>query len=152
MAFRPFPETTFSITNLQDEMNNLLNRIWHAGVSTGPLDGQSWAPLIDLVEGDDAYTLYADMPGVNGADVELTHVGNTLTLRGERGKPEGVADDSRRLRGERRFGPFCRAIDLPDGIDADRLSAKFSAGVMEVTIPKSESSRPKTVKVDVREA
>jgi len=52
MNFRPFPDTPLSISGLQDEFNRLLERVWHAGVSTGPLDGQDWAPVLARLEDD----------------------------------------------------------------------------------------------------
>ena len=92
MPFRPFQETQLSLGNLQEEINRLFGRIWHAGVSTGPFDGQRWAPLIDLYEHADCYTLYAEVPGVEGEAVELSYVEHTLTIRGEKAKPAGEVD------------------------------------------------------------
>ncbi len=151
MPFRPFQETQLSLGNLQEEINRLFGRIWHAGVSTGPFDGQRWAPLIDLYEHADCYTLYAEVPGVEGEAVELSYVEHTLTIRGEKAKPACEVDADRPLRSERRFGTFCRAVELPADIDADKLSAKCHAGVLEITIPKSETSRPKVIDIDVEQ-
>jgi HSP20 family protein len=151
MAFRPFQENPFSIANLQEEINKLFERVWHAGVSTRPFDGQEWAPVIDLYEHPDHYTLFAEIPGVEGGSVELSYLEHALTIRGEKAKPAGLSEQDRPLRTDRRFGTFCRTVDLPRDIDADRVSAKCQGGVLEVTIPKSESSRPKAVRVDVVE-
>ncbi|MGB2987264.1 MAG: Hsp20/alpha crystallin family protein [Phycisphaerae bacterium] len=151
MAFLPFQETPLSLSNLQDEMNRLFERIWHAGLSTRPFDGQKWAPVVDLHEHPDHYTLYAEVPGVDGSSIELSYLDPALTIRGEKTRPAGVSEEDRPLRGERRFGTFCRMVELPAGINADNLSAKCQAGVLEITIPKSESSRPKAIKVEVVE-
>jgi HSP20 family protein len=149
MAFRPFQDTEFSLGNLQEELNRLVERIWHSGVSTGPFDGQEWAPVVDLVEFADHYLLYAEIPGVDGSTVELSYIGHELTIRGEKTKPACADEADRSLRRERRFGNFCRTVTLPAGIDADKLSASCRAGVLDITIPKSESSRPKAIKIDV---
>ncbi len=151
MAFRPFEDTQFSLGNLQDEMNKLFERLWHAGVAAGPFDGQKWAPFLDLHEYADRYVLCAEVPGVEADEVDVTHVGNTLTIRGEKVKPDDLADSDRALRNERRFGGFCRSVELPGDIDAERLSAKCQGGVLTITIPKSETSRPRAVKIDVEE-
>ena len=149
MTFRPLQETQLSLSSLQDEINRLFGRIWHAGLSTGPFDGQKWAPLVDLYEYDDRYTLYAEVPGVEGNEVDLSYVAHRLTIRGEKTHPAGLDEDKRPIHGERRFGAFSRTIDLPADVDADRMSARCHAGVLEITIPKSEASRPKTIKIDV---
>jgi HSP20 family protein len=140
-----------SLSGLQDEMSRLIERIWHAGVSTGPLDGQQWAPVLDLHEFDDHYTLCVEVPGLDGASVELSYLGGELTLRGEKPKPKTAAGARRTLLGERRYGTFCRTIELPDNINADKLSAQCRLGVLEVTIPKSEAGKVKSVKIDVEE-
>ena len=76
---------------------------------------------------------------------------NTLTIRGEKSRPETIGENDRPVRGERRFGSFNRSLDLPADIDADGLTAKCHAGVLDVRIPKLESSKPKSVKIDIDE-
>ena len=151
MAFGRMEDMQFSLGSLQDEMNHLLERIWHAGVSTGPFDGQQWAPVIDLYEHGDFYTLYAEVPGVDPGSVDVSYVGRALTIRGEKAKPAGAGAGGSSLRRERRFGTFCRTVELPADIEADKLSARCQGGVLEITIPKSEASRPKSVKIQVEE-
>lgn len=151
MAFRPLINMDLSLGNLQDEMNRLFQRTWHTGLSTGPLDGQQWAPLIDLYEHENHYTLYAELAGVDPGAIEVTHVGHTLTIRGEKTKPSGVSESDQAIRKERGFGTFCRSVELPGDCDVERLKAKSHAGVVEITIPKSESSKPKAVKIEIEE-
>ncbi len=151
MSFRPFQDPPFSLGNLQEEMSRLVERVWHAGLSTGPFDGQKWAPLVDMYEHEDHYTLFVEVPGVDPAEVEVTHLGQTLTIRGEKHRPPSVGESDRPVRGERRFGSFCRSVELPGDIEAARLSAKYHGGVLEINIPKSESSKPKTVKIRVED-
>lgn len=152
MAFRPFQETQFSLGNLQDEMNRLFERVWHAGVSTGPFDGQQWAPVVDLEEFADHYKLYAEVPGVDAGAVELSLVESELTIRGEKTRPTDAVESNRSVRRERRFGSFCRTVGLPPGIDAEKLSATCHNGVLVITVPKSESARPKAIKVSVTDS
>ncbi|MFQ5494800.1 MAG: Hsp20/alpha crystallin family protein, partial [Phycisphaerae bacterium] len=147
MAFRPWQDKDFSLGNLQEEMNRMFDRVWHSGVRAGPFDGQQWAPPVDLYEHDDRYVLYIEIPGVDGNEVEVTHVGSALTIKGEKVRPDGAGEGDRPLRGERCFGTFCRTIELPGDIQVDKLSAKCHGGVLEITVPKSEASRPKAVKI-----
>ena len=151
MAFRPFQNMDLSLGNLQDEMNRLFQRTWHTGVSTGPLDGQQWAPLIDVYEHENHYTLYVELPGLEPGAIEVTHVGHTLTIRGEKTQPAGVAESDRAICKERGFGTFCRSVELPSDSDVEQLTAKSHAGVLAITIPKSESSKPKAVKIEIEE-
>lgn len=151
MPFRPFQDTQLSLTGLQDEMSRLIERVWHAGVSTGPLDGQQWAPVLDLYEFDDYYTLCIEVPGMDGSSVDLSYIGKELTIRGEKVKPAVAGEARRSMLGERRYGTFCRTVELPEDIDAEKLSAQCRLGVLEVTIPKSDAGRVKAVKIDVEE-
>jgi HSP20 family protein len=148
--FRPFQDPQLSLGALQDEMNRLFERVWHGGVSTRPFDGQPWAPAIDLFEFDDRYVVFAEVPGISPESVEVSCLNNTLTLRGEKRRAAEIKDETSRLH-ERRFGTFCRCVDLPGEVDADRASAKFQHGVLEVTVPKSSSARAKNIRVDVKE-
>lgn len=147
MAFRPFQDTQLSLGALQDEMSRLIERVWHAGVSTGPFDGQQWAPVVDMFEYADHYTVLVEVPGVDADAVDVAFVGNALTIRGNKSKPDEDAKAARTIRAERRFGTFSRVIELPGDIEADLMSAKCHAGVLEITVPKPESAKPKSVKI-----
>ena len=149
--FRPFQDPQLSLGALQDEMNRMFERVWHGGVSMRPFDGQPWAPAIDLYEHEDRYVVHAELPGVTAECVDVSYLGNSLTIRGEKARPEGLGEATPPLRSERRFGAFCRTVELPGGIDADRASANCHSGVLEITIPKSAASRAKTIRVDVEE-
>ena len=145
--FKPFQDASLSLGNLQDEMGHLLERVWHAGLSTGPLDGQKWAPHLDLYEYADHYTLFAELPGVDRAGVELTFLNNVLTIRGEKNAPPEAQQSLRSLRKERRYGPFCRSVELPGDVDADRVNAEVDKGLLIVRLPKLASSKPREIKI-----
>jgi len=151
MTFRPFQDPPFSIGSLQDDLQRLMERVWHAGVSMGPFDGQQWGPPVDMYDRGDHYLLHVEMPGVDAADVDVSHIGSTLTVSGEKRRPSTISDKDRAVRGERRYGTFSRSLELPGDVDGSRLSARCSSGVLEIVIPKNESSRPRTVKVQVAE-
>ena len=148
MTFRPFQDPPFSLRGLQDEISRVVERVWEGGFTPNVFTG-SRTPTIDLYEFSDRYVVYAEVPGLSGDDVEVTYLENALTIRGETSTPVDQDDNVNRLRGERRFGKFSRTLELPAGIDADRIAAKCHAGVLEVAIPKSSSASPKSVKVEV---
>lgn len=149
MNFRPLHGAQESLRNIQDDMSNLMARVWHAGVTAGPFDGQEWAPQADLLERADRYILLLEVPGVDPARIDVTHLGCTLTIRGEKAPFAGVDEGVRMVRGERRYGLFSRSIELPAGIDLDKLTAKCQNGVLEVSLPKAAGHMPKSVKINV---
>src|ERR671914_2828335 len=108
--------------------------------------GRRWVPPMDLVEADDHFVLKADLPGLSEGDVNIEVQDGTLTISGER-KAEHEARERGWYRIERSFGSFSRSLTLPDGVDADRISAQFDRGVLEVTIPKPEERKPRRVQI-----
>jgi HSP20 family protein len=103
-------------------------------------------PAINLYDVGDRYMLTAPLPGMTPEDLDLSITGETLTLKGERKRPEGVPDESFR-RQERPFGRWARTVTLPDRVDTTQVSASFAQGVLTVTLPKAENARPRQISV-----
>ena len=103
-------------------------------------------PPINVYDNGDSYLLLAQLPGHATDDVELTITGETLTIRGERKRPDGVKDDNFR-RQERPMGRWTRSITLPDRIDSAQVGASFSNGILTVTLPKAEGAKPRHIAV-----
>jgi HSP20 family protein len=97
--------------------------------------GGALSPSVDVAETDAALTLTAELPGMAAGDVELAMRGGTLTLKGEK-KSETERKEGEMHVSERRYGAFQRSFALPEGVDADRATAKFENGVLTVTLPK----------------
>lgn len=108
------------------------------------------APRFDLVEKGDAYTLRADLPGVEPQDLKVQVVGNTLVLEGEKReeRPEGEESGTERFR-ERVWRRYQRALTLPETIDSSRIEASLRSGVLTLVLPKSEEARPRQIEVKV---
>jgi HSP20 family protein len=135
--------------NLQDEMNRVFDRVWHGGISTRPFDGQQWAPALDVHEFPDRFVVHVEVPGVDGHAVSVTCAGSTLTLRGEKRRSPDIGSDTPSLYRERRFGSFCRSVELQGKVQVDQVVARCQNGLLEITVPKVESERPRAVRVDV---
>jgi HSP20 family protein len=97
------------------------------------------APRLDVAEDEKAVTLTAELPGVNEKDIDVSLVGDQLTIKGEkRSEHEEKKDVEGHVvhRTERSYGAFQRTITLPYQIDPNRVSADFKDGVLRIMLPK----------------
>ena len=136
---RPRPAPQSELSKLQERLNKLLEQALLGGGDMSPPGGQSglagWRPLFDLVETAEAFILYAELPGVRHADVQLDSDGHWLELSGQR-RPVGGERGYLRLEGS--HGPFKRRLDLPEAVDPELIVARFRRGILEVVMPKSQ--------------
>ena len=105
-----------------------------------------WLPATDVVEREDAYVLRSDLPGLAQEDVKIEVEDGVLTISGER-KSESETTEGSYRRVERAFGSFSRRLTLPQGVDADSISASFDKGVLEISIPKPEARKPRRIEI-----
>jgi HSP20 family protein len=134
------------LNSLQSEMNRLFNTVFEqpSGASGNVL--RRWMPAMDLVESGDHFVLRADLPGLSEDDVNIEFEDGTLTVSGER-KSEHTEEEEGFHRVERSFGAFSRSLTLPQGIDADAVTASFDRGVLEIRIPKPEQRKPRRIEI-----
>jgi HSP20 family protein len=106
-----------------------------------------WAPAVDIKEEPARFVLFADIPGVDPKDIEISMESGILTIKGER-----VATHPEEKEGytriERSKGSFYRRFALPDTADADKITAEGKQGVLRIIIPKSEKAAAKKIKVE----
>lgn len=138
----------FSVQDLRDEFDRLVDRVWHGGLSTAPLDGQDWAPRMDVHERPDGYVLRLEVPGVTAEEIDVSILKATVTIRGSKRAPQDVTEGSRNLRTECRFGSFCRRFELPGPVNEETVSASFKDGVLFVRVQKIAEAVGKSVKVN----
>jgi len=105
-------------------------------------------PTVDIEEGDQAYHITAELPGLKREDVKITLQEGVLTIQGER-KQEKEEQGRRFHRVERSYGTFVRSFALPDVVDEGKVSAEFKDGVLHIRLPKSEKAKPKSIEVTV---
>jgi len=106
-------------------------------------------PGLNLFEDDDAYILEMAIPGISPDSIDITVEDNVLSLTGERPVPEGI-DRSRFSCSERSFGKFNRKVHLPRHADRDAIRAEYENGILTITLPRAEESRPKKIEVKAR--
>jgi HSP20 family protein len=102
-------------------------------------------PQINLAQDQDNIYVEVLVPGVDAKDLDLTVMRGVLTLSGQI-KDETGADKTWHRR-ERGHGKFMRTIDLPGEVDTDKVIAKFSDGILLVTLPIQEQAKPKKINV-----
>ncbi len=152
MALLPFgKDMPMSLTEFQNEMNRLFERLWHSGITTRPLDGQDWAPSMDVLEEEDRYVIRAEVPGMEAKDIEVSVADDTVTVKGHKASERREGDERHYLRTERQFGAFLRAVSLPVGVDPSAVTATCKKGVLEIAVAKKEESRSKAIRVDVND-
>jgi len=108
-----------------------------------------WRPRADVRETDKAYQIDVELPGVDEKDVEVTMTDDLMTVRGEK-KAEREEKEEGYYLAERTYGSFQRSFRLPEDVDADKIGAEFSKGVLRVTLPKSPEAQAKTRKIKVK--
>lgn len=111
---------------------------------SAPYSDAEFAPALDVSEQDGAWTVRAEVPGVAPEEIEVSVTGNVLTIRGEKKQESAGAG-----RSERRYGKFVRTLEFGTDLDGGKVEARSKNGVLTVTLPKAEASRPKTVAVKV---
>ena len=110
------------------------------------VNGVQWSPTVDIKEETNHFLLYADIPGVDPTEIEITMDKGILTIKGERST--GYKEESDRFsRLERRHGVFCRRFALPRSADAEKVEAHGKHGVLEVVIPKREEHQPRRIPI-----
>jgi len=108
------------------------------------------SPAVDVTEGDKSYTVTAELPGLEEKDIEVTVANNQLTLKGEKSYEKDEKGKDRHV-SERAYGSFQRTFTLPDGVDADKISAELAKGVLTVMLPKTAEAA-KQKKIEVKKA
>lgn len=108
-------------------------------------------PMVDVAETDDGLTVTAELPGTDEKDIEVDLTNNVLTVKGEKRaeKEEKKADYHVR---ERTYGSFSRSIAVPFDVDADKVNASFSKGVLTIALPRPPEAKRKTKKISVKKA
>jgi HSP20 family protein len=93
----------------------------------------------------DEFYVYVDLPGVDQDDVELTVERNVVSIRAERRPAHEEGDEV--IVDERPHGIFTRQLFLGDNLDANKLSANYDRGVLMLTIPIAEASKPRRIQL-----
>lgn len=102
-------------------------------------------PAMDAWETEKAVVIEADVPGFTMDNIEISHLGDELTIKGSRA--ETAVENGEVVRRERRFGEFSRTIKFTTEVDLDRAEASLASGVLRVSVPKAEKAMPRKVAI-----
>jgi HSP20 family protein len=103
-------------------------------------------PPMNVWTNTEGAVVTVELPGVNPEQIEVSVVGDTLTLRGKR-VAEDLPEGARYQRRERFQGEFARSLQLPFTIDADHVEAQYENGILTITLPRAEADKPKRITV-----
>jgi HSP20 family protein len=110
------------------------------------LSGFGEMPVIDMYQTDDKVVVKAGLPGLKAEDVQITVTDNMLSLRGEFKEEKEEKGATYHMR-EHRYGSFERSVALPTDVQTEKATADFKDGILTITLPKSESVKPKTISI-----
>lgn len=130
---------------LRREMNRLFEQV-DRGTGLNVAGGY---PAMNIWSNAEGVVVSAEVPGVNLDDLEISVQGDTLTLKGNRNRPE-LGEDTVVHRQERGYGQFRRLFQLPYEVEAGEVEATYNNGVLQITLPRAESAKPK--KIEVKQA
>ena len=125
-----------------------LNRMFEAAFTTDAVAPNAWIPAVDIAETNDKdIVVRVDLPAVKREDIKINFENNVLTIEGER-VLHSEAEQGKYHRVERSHGTFRRSFTLPAAVDASRIAADYRDGVLTVTLPRREESRPRQIQVN----
>jgi HSP20 family protein len=106
-------------------------------------------PRVDITESKEGYLIRADLPGMTREDIKVSVEDGVLSLSGEKKSEFESANKDSYYHFERRYGKFMRSFSLPSHVDSRNIEARYTNGVLEISLKKTEESKPKAIEVKV---
>ena len=116
-----------------DLVNQIINSVERRTESSGAL--VDFIPKVNTREGENAYHIEVELPGIKKEDVDVKVDGNVLTISGERKLRDEVKEEDY-YKVESRYGEFSRSFTLPEKVDVEHIHAESDNGIVEIVIPK----------------
>lgn len=125
------------IRSAADEINKGVN-----------IETSAFKPRIDITENTDSFSIFVEIPGIDKSQVKISvNEDKVLNIKGTKSKD---TEENRTMHlSERKFGEFSRSLQLPEDADVEKITAKYSNGVLELTILKKEPEQPKVIEVSI---
>jgi HSP20 family protein len=133
--------------SLQNEINDLFN--YDRFPATTGLFDRNVTPAIDFVEGENEYTVTCELPGLEEKDIDVSIASNVLTIKGKK-EDKREEKKGKYFKKETWSGSFQRTISLPLTVDTEKISAQLKEGILNITLPRKEETKPKKITVNVQ--
>jgi len=149
MPSRPFQQPWSPFTGIES-LRHDMDRLFESFVGTTQpsiIRESLWTPRADLLEHEHEFVLVADLPGMTKDDFSISVQDNVLTLEGTRTFAHVENGQGRYHYSERTSGTFCRRFMLSTAVNADKITATYTNGVLEVHLPKAQEAQPKKIAV-----
>ncbi len=140
-AYNPFAE----LEAIREQFNRVLSQVAESEVNRDI----AFVPVVNTREGDDAYYIEVELPGVKKEDINIDVNEDTLTISGERKVREENKDDNF-YKVESVYGKFERSFSLPEDVDTDKIEATSKNGVLEIKIPKVQKVEKAPKKIEIK--
>ena len=137
-----------SFGELQTDLEHMVQRLFGDQVASRPKSPTGWVPRSDVSESEAGYEVELELPGLTTDDISVEIKEDVLEVSGE-SKRADLVEGEKSLRRERAFGKFRRTFEFPVSVDADKISAEFKNGILNLRIPKSEKVLPRKIEINV---
>jgi len=143
-----WPRNPWSIFDDLESIQEDMNRAFSERGYERPLRrSRPTFPLLNVWSSEDGLVIDAELPGVDPKDVDISVLGDVLTLRGKVNVQEPARGEAYHRR-ERPTGEFARTLQLPFRANAGGVKANYKNGVLRLTVPRSEEEKPKKIAVE----
>ena len=140
MRYNPWEE----LSSWHRDIDDLFGRFFGHSEASSSLG--NWVPRMETYRKDNEFVLRFDLPGVNPSDVQVHAEGNLLSISGER-----KSEEKREGYQETFYGKFERTVTLPQGIEADKIAARYEHGVLEIHVPLSAQLAGRKIPIQIEE-
>lgn len=135
-------------TPFDDSFDELLRGFFVRPMAFEGTPQPAQAIRVDVTEDERAYTLHAEIPGVKKEDIHVTIDGEQVAISAETRKEREVKEGEHVLRAERYYGKVYRAFTLGQPVDDEKAVAKYTDGVLELTLPKKAAVSAKRLSIN----
>lgn len=146
MFRRPLVRYGYSPWREMERLQRDMNRLFSDAFSGVDQRSAPSYPAINVWTSKEGAVVTAELPGLNPEDIDISVVGEALTLTGNR-KPDELQAGVKYHRRERNYGKFVRTFQLPFSVEPDQVDAVFQNGVLHISLPRAVEEMPKKITV-----
>jgi len=148
MVWEISPWRPFEFEKMRREMDRLWDSFLEGRPGRRAREGEEWVPSLDFSETKSDLVVKAELPGIDPKDIDISLNEGVLTIKGEKRQEKEEKEEGYHLV-ERSYGSFTRSIRLPREVQNDKINASYKNGVLKISLPKSEESKKKEIKIKV---